>query len=162
MSPFPCPNSQRRALPSGWLTSDADEIERRRLRGVNDQSGLNPKLRKMFFSVFIGSTPMQERPIMLRFARLRSQSIAATVPITALTAWAPASISRQRCTGFSTGASVLSAKQPARGSPYIEIFLDRRDHQTSIWLIMNRSARMWRRSNPTLAPAVMILTRPSA
>ena len=29
-------NSQRRAQPSGWLTSDADEIERRRLRGVNE------------------------------------------------------------------------------------------------------------------------------
>ncbi len=87
-----------------------------------NQSGLNPKLRKMFFSVFIGSTPMQERPIMLRFARLRSQSIAATVPITALTAWAPASISRQRCTGFSTGASVLSAKQPARAAHTSKFF----------------------------------------
>ena len=29
-------NPQRRARPSGWSTSDADEIERRRLRGVNE------------------------------------------------------------------------------------------------------------------------------
>ncbi len=125
-------NPQRRARPSGWSTSDADEIERRRLRGINEAIRIESQTQDdVFFGVFQTHSG-SGRPTALRYAHWPNPSTAATAPTTASTAWAPANILRRHCTGSSTGASALSKKQPARGSPYIEIFLDRRDHQIRI------------------------------
>jgi len=46
-------NPQTRARPSGWFTSDADEIERRRLRGVNEAIRIESQTRDdVFFGVY--------------------------------------------------------------------------------------------------------------
>ena len=44
---------QRRARPPGWFTSDADEIERRRLRGVNEPMRIESQTPDdVFFGVY--------------------------------------------------------------------------------------------------------------
>jgi hypothetical protein len=48
----PRKNLQKQARPSGWSTSDTDEIERRRLRGVNEDIQIEPETRD---AVFFGS-----------------------------------------------------------------------------------------------------------
>ena len=46
-------NPQRRAKPSGWSTSDADEIERRRLRGINEEIRIESQTPdNVFFGVY--------------------------------------------------------------------------------------------------------------
>ena len=44
---------QRQSRPPGWLTSDADEIERRRLRGVNEPIRIESQMSDdVFFGVY--------------------------------------------------------------------------------------------------------------
>ena len=42
-------NPQRRAVVSGWSTSDADEIERRRLRGANEAIRIKAQIQNCYF-----------------------------------------------------------------------------------------------------------------
>lgn len=122
-------SSPRRAQPSGWLTTDADEIERRRLRGTNERlqiESITPA--DDFFGVYqVGSDGGQSYRVEIR-------SLAEPIN----TCDCP----DHRVNGLGTCKHVEGtldrlqyrrkrafSKASMQGSPYIEVFLDRRDHQ---------------------------------
>jgi len=125
-------NPQRRARPSGWSTSDADEIERRRLRGINEVIRIESQTQDdVFFGVF------QTHSGSGRAYRVEIRSLAE--PINSC------NCPDHRVNGLGTCKHIEATlyrlqhrrkrafqKAAARGSPYIEIFLDRRDHQIRI------------------------------
>ncbi|MCP4769188.1 MAG: DEAD/DEAH box helicase [Gammaproteobacteria bacterium] len=119
-------------LPSGWCTSDADEIQRRRLRGVNEAISIESQ------------TPKDEF-----FGNFRSQSLSGQdyhIEIRSLSE--PVNTCNcpdQRINGLGTCKHIEATLQrlqhrrkrayrdaATKGSSYIEIFLDRRDHRIRI------------------------------
>ena len=50
-------SQQKMPKPSGWFTSDADEIERRRVRGTSESLRIRPRLHDTdFFGIYtVGS-----------------------------------------------------------------------------------------------------------
>ncbi len=118
--------------PTGWLTSDADEIERRRLRAANEAFQIEPRAGGGgFFGVY------RMRSDTGQIYRIEIRSLAE--PINSC------DCPDHRINGLGTckhieailirlqhrrkRAFVIAA---TKGSPYIEIFLDRRDAQVRI------------------------------
>ena len=131
---------QRRARPSGWSTSDADEIERRRLRGVNEAIRVEFLTQNHdFFGSYHTHSAGGQR------YRVEIRSLAE--PINSC------DCPDHRVNGLGTCKHIEATlyrlqhrrkrafrKATAAGSPYIEIFLDRRDHQIRIrWPMGSRS-----------------------
>ena len=143
-------NPQTRARPSGWFTSDADEIERRRLRGVNEAIRVDSQTPDdAFFGVYqTHSGSGQSYSVEIR-------SLAE--PINSC------DCPDHRVNGLGTCKHIeatLYQRQHRRkrafqeaaglGSPYIEIFLDRRDHKIRIrW---PRGSQRRSRARDLLAP----------
>ncbi|WP_177420361.1 DEAD/DEAH box helicase [endosymbiont of Lamellibrachia barhami] len=124
--------SQRLARPSGWSTSDADEIERRRLRGLNEPSRIESQAQDdNFFGVYQVDSNNEQT------YRVEIRSLAE--PINSC------DCPDHRINGLGTCKHIEATlnrlqyrrkrafqNAAAKGSPYIEIFLDRRDHQVRI------------------------------
>ncbi len=125
-------NPQRLARPSGWSTSDADEIERRRLRGLNEPSRIESQTQDdNFFGVYqVDSNNEQTYRVEIRSLaepinncdcpdhRINGLGTCKHIEATLYR------LQYRRKRAFQNAA--------AKGSPYIEIFLDRRDHQVRI------------------------------
>lgn len=125
-------NSQRLARPSGWSTSDADEIERRRLRGLNEPSRIESQAQDdNFFGIYqVDSNNEQTYCVEIRSLaepinscdcpdhRINGLGTCKHIEATLYR------LQYRRKRAFQNAA--------AKGSPYIEIFLDRRDHQVRI------------------------------
>ncbi|RDH83663.1 MAG: hypothetical protein DIZ78_14280 [endosymbiont of Escarpia spicata] len=125
-------NSQRLARPSGWSTSDADEIERRRLRGLNEPSRIESQAQDdNFFGVYqVDSNNEQTYRVEIRSLtesinncdcpdhRINGLGTCKHIEATLYR------LQYRRKRAFQNAA--------AKGSPYIEIFLDRRNHQVRI------------------------------
>lgn len=117
---------------SGWLTSDADEIERRRLRGTNEAMRVTPQtpIEEVFGCYRIDSGGGQDYRVEIR--SLSEQINSCNCPdhringlgtckhIEATLYW----LQQRRKRAFQKAAGA--------GSPHIEIFLDQRDHQVRI------------------------------
>jgi SNF2 family DNA or RNA helicase len=125
-------NPQRRARPSGWSTSDADEIERRRLRGINEAIRVESQTQDSdFFGIY------RTHSVGGQAYRVEIRSLAE--PINSC------DCPDHRVNGLGTCKHIEATlyrlqhrrkrafqKAADRGSPYIEIYLDRRDHQIRI------------------------------
>ncbi len=143
-------NPQRRARPSGWSTTDADEIERRRLRGINEAiriESLTPD--DAFFGVYRTQSGSGQA------YRVEIRSLAE--PINSC------DCPDHRVNGLGTCKHIEATlyrlqhrrkrafhKAAAAGSPTIEIFLDRRDNQIRIRWPMGSRGRS--RARDILAP----------
>jgi superfamily II DNA/RNA helicase len=125
-------NLQQRARPSGWSTSDADEIERRRLRGLNEAIRIEPQTPE---AGFFGCYRARSGDGQHHRVEIRSLS----EPINSC------DCPDHRINGLGTckhiEATLLRFQDrhkrafhlaSATGSPCVEIFLDRRDHQVRI------------------------------
>lgn len=125
-------NSQRLARPSGWSTNDADEIERRRLRGMNEPSRIEPQARDdSFFGVYqVDSNNEQTYRVEIRsLAEPINNCDCPDHRINGLGTCKHIEATLYRLQYRRKRAFQYAA---AKGSPYIEIFLDRRDHQVRI------------------------------
>ncbi|QYZ67792.1 MAG: DEAD/DEAH box helicase [Gammaproteobacteria bacterium (ex Lamellibrachia satsuma)] len=125
-------DSQRPARPSGWSTSDADEIERRRLRGLNEPSRIESQAPDdNFFGIYQVDSNNEQT------YRVEIRSLAK--PINSC------DCPDHRINGLGTCKHIEATlyrlqyrrkrafqNAAAKGSPYIEIFLDRRDHQVRV------------------------------
>jgi len=123
---------QKKARPSGWSTSDTDEIERRRLRGVNEAIQIEPETRDAgFFGCFRAGSGDGQR----YHVEIRSLS----EPINSC------DCPDHRINGLGTCKHIEATllrlqyrrkrafhQATAAGSPFIEVFLDRRDHRVRI------------------------------
>jgi len=123
---------QTRTRPSGWSTSDADEIERRRVRGVTEAIRIEPEAPDTgFFGYY------QARSGGGQTYRVEIRSLAD--PINSC------DCPDHRVNGLGTCKHIEATlhrlqyrrkrafkQAAATGSPFIEIFLDRRDHQVRI------------------------------
>jgi superfamily II DNA or RNA helicase len=123
---------QQRARPSGWSTSDADEIERRRLRGVNETIRIEPETPDAgFFGCYRTRSGDGQR------YRVEIRSLSEPVN--------SCDCPDHRINGLGTckhvEATLFRLQQrrkrafhqaAATGSPFIEVFLDRRDRQVRI------------------------------
>jgi ERCC4-related helicase len=125
-------NPQKRTRASGWSTSDADEIERRRLRGINEAihiESLTPD--DAFFGIYRTHSGSGQA------YRVEIRSLAE--PINSC------DCPDHRINGLGTCKHIEATlyrlqhrrkrafqKAADRGSPTIEIFLDRRDQQIRI------------------------------
>ena len=124
--------AHRRARPTGWLTSDADEIERRRVRGANETIRIELQTTgDAFFGIF------QTHSGSGQAYRVEIRSL--SEPINSC------DCPDHRVNGLGTCKHIEATlnrlqyrrkrafqKAAAKGSPTIEIFLDRRDHQVRI------------------------------
>jgi hypothetical protein len=119
-------------MPSGWATSDADEIERRRLRGVNEAIRIESQTPD---EVFFGGFQAHSGSGQAYSVEIRSL----VEPINSC------DCPDHRVNGLGTCKHIEATlyrlqhrrkrafqKAADRGSPSIEIFLDRRDHQVRI------------------------------
>ncbi|MEA2094376.1 MAG: SNF2-related protein, partial [Pseudomonadota bacterium] len=125
-------NTQKQARPSGWLTSDADEIERRHLRGVNETFRIESQTPDdVFFGVYRTHSGSGQA------YRVEIRSLAE--PINSC------DCPDHRVNGLGTCKHIEATlhrlqyrrkrafhKAAAAGSPSIEIFLDRRDQKIRI------------------------------
>jgi superfamily II DNA or RNA helicase len=125
-------NTQKQARSPGWLTSDADEIERRRLRGVNETFRIESQTPDdAFFGVYRTHSGSG------RAYRVEIRSLAE--PINSC------DCPDHRINGLGTCKHIEATlhrlqhrrkrafhKAAAAGSPSIEIFLDRRDQKIRI------------------------------
>ncbi len=143
-------NPQKRARPLYWSTSDADEIERRRFRGATETFKIEPLTQgDDFFGIYqVDSDGGQTYRVEIR-------SLAEPIN--------NCDCPDHRINGLGTCKHIeatLNRLQHRRkrafkdaadkGSPYIEIFLDRRDHQIRIgW---PRGAQRRFKANALLAP----------
>lgn len=133
-------NPQKRAVVSGWSTSDADEIERRRLRGANEAIRIKARVQNSdFFGIYRTHSAAGQR------YRVEIRSLAE--PINSC------DCPDHRINGLGTCKHIEATlyrlqhrrkrafqQAAAKGSPHIEIFLDRRDHQIRIrWPMGSRS-----------------------
>jgi superfamily II DNA or RNA helicase len=125
-------DAQKRTRPPGWSTSDADEIERRRLRGASEPARIESQTPgDIFFGIYqIHSGSGQTYCVEIR-------SLAE--PINSC------DCPDHRVNGLGTCKHIEATlhrlqyrrkrafqKAAGKGSPYIEIYLDRRDHQIRI------------------------------
>ena len=122
----------RRTAPTGWLTSDADEIARRRARGLNEPCRvISQTADDAFFGVYrVDSDNGQTYRVEIRSLaehvntcdcpdhRINGLGTCKHIEATLYR------LQHRRKRAFQDAAS--------RGSPYIEIFLDPRDHQVRI------------------------------
>jgi hypothetical protein len=125
-------NTQKQARSPGWLTSDADEIERRRLRGVNETFRIESQTPDdAFFGVYRTHSGSGQA------YRVEIRSLAE--PINSC------DCPDHRVNGLGTCKHIEATlhrlqhrrkrafhKAAAAGSPGIEIFLDRRDQKIRI------------------------------
>jgi len=125
-------NTHRRPRPTGWLTSDADEIERRRLRGASESFQIEPQAGgDEFFGVY------RIRPDSGQTYHLEIRSLAEPINscdcpdhrINGLGTCKHIEATLNRLQYRRKRAYQIAA---ATGSPYIEIFLDRRDVRVRI------------------------------
>ena len=127
------PKKQRNTpRPSGWSTSDADEIERRRLRGITETFRIKPQTpdNVFFGNYWLHSDSGQRYQVEIRSLTEPSNScncpdhcvngLGTCKHIEAILHWLQSRRKR------------MFRKAASRGSPFIEIFLDRRDHQARI------------------------------
>jgi superfamily II DNA or RNA helicase len=128
----PRKNVQKQARPTGWSTSDADEIERRRLRGLNEALRIEPQTPD---AGFFGSYRVHSGEGQRYRVEIRSLS----EPINSC------DCPDHRINGLGTckhvEATLLRLQYRRKrafhqaidtGSPFIEVFLDRRDHRVKI------------------------------
>ncbi len=132
-------NSQRRARLSGWFTSDADEIERRRWRGLNEAIRIEPQTPD---DIFFGDFQAYSGSGQAYSVEIRSLA----EPINSC------DCPDHRVNGLGTCKHIEATlyrlqhrrkrafeKAAGGGSPRIEIYLDRRDHQVRIrWPVHSR------------------------
>ncbi len=143
-------NSPRQVQSPGWLTSDADEMERRRLRGVNESFQIESQTPDddFFGDYRIHSGDGQTYRVEIR-------SLAEPVN--------NCDCPDHRINGLGTCKHIEATlhRLPYRrkrafheaadnGSPYVEIFLDRRDHQ--IRIVWPRGSQQRSRTRDLLAP----------
>jgi len=136
---------QQRPRPSGWSTSDADEIERRRLRGINEALRIEPQTPDagFFGSYRVHSGGGQRYRVEIRSLcepinscdcpdhRINGLGTCKHVEATLLR------LQHRRKRAFHEAV--------ATGSPFIEVFLDRRDHEVRIrWPQGNKRRSMAR------------------
>ncbi|MCU7816310.1 MAG: DEAD/DEAH box helicase [Candidatus Thiodiazotropha sp. (ex Rostrolucina anterorostrata)] len=125
-------NSQRLARPSGWSTSDTDEIERRRLRGLNEPSQIESQAQnENFFGAYQVHSNNEQT------YRVEIRSLAE--PINSCDCPDHRINGLGTCKHIEATLNRLQYRRKrtfqyaaAKGSPYIEIFLDRRDHHVRI------------------------------
>jgi superfamily II DNA or RNA helicase len=138
----PRKNVHKQSRPSGWSTSDADEIERRRLRGLNEAIQIEPETQDAgFFGCFrAGSGEGQHYRVEIR---------SLSEPINSC------DCPDHRINGLGTckhvEATLLRLQYRRKrafhqavgtGSPFIEVFLDRRDQRVRIrWPQGNRRSQ---------------------
>ncbi len=140
----------RRLLPSGWFSSDADEIERRRIRGANEAIQIESLTRDDAFYGCYRTHSGSGQTYRVEIRSLTEHVNSCDCP-------------DNRINGLGTCKHVEAALQwlqyrrkrlfqqaAATGSPYIEIFLDRRDHQ--IRILWPQSSKRRSRARDLLAP----------
>jgi ERCC4-related helicase len=116
----------------GWSTSDADEIERRRLRGLNEPSRIESQAQDdNFFGVYRVDSNNEQT------YRVEIRSLAE--PINSCDCPDHCINGLGTCKHIEATLNQLQYRRKrafqyaeAKGSPYIEIFLDRRDHQIRV------------------------------
>ena len=131
---------QRRAKPSGWSTSDADEIKRRRLRGANESIRIESQTPDdAFYGCYRAHSGSGQA------YRVEIRSLAEPINT--------CNCPDHRVNGLGTCKHIEATlqrlqyrrkrafqKAASTGSPHIEIFLDRQDHQIRIcWPMGSRS-----------------------
>ncbi|MCU7858488.1 MAG: DEAD/DEAH box helicase, partial [Candidatus Thiodiazotropha sp. (ex Lucinoma kastoroae)] len=126
-------NSPKRARPSGWSTSDADEIERRRLRGINEAIRVEFQTQDSDFFGIYRTFSVDGHTYRVEIRSLADPINSCDCP-------------DHRVNGLGTCKHIEATlyrlqhrrkrafhKASGKGCPTIEIFLDRRDHQVRIY-----------------------------
>ncbi len=142
--------AHRKNTTTGWLTTDADEIERRRLRGANESFQIEPNpYGRDFFGVFDVQSETGQR------YRVEIRSL--VEPINSC------NCPDHRINGLGTCKHVeavlyrlqhrrkrLFREAAANGSPFFEVFLDRRDDRVKV--LWPRGSRARSKARDLLRP----------
>ena len=141
---------QKRNRPSGWLTSDADEIERRRARGITETIRIEPQTTNdaFFARYLIRADSGQCYQVEIR--SLTELINTCNCPDHVINGLGTCKHIEATLQKLAYRRKRLFRKAALKGSPFVEIFLDRRTHQVRIYWPKGSQQRSMTRS--LLAP----------
>ena len=125
-------NSRARALPSGWSTSDADEIERRRLRAINEAIRIESHTPNDAFFGFYRSHSDDGHAYRIEIRSLAEPINSCECPDHRVNGLGTCKHIEATLNQLQQGRKRAYREAAGKASPYIEIFLDRRDHKIRI------------------------------
>jgi ERCC4-related helicase len=124
--------SQKRAKPFGWSTSDADEIERRRLRGVNEAIRIESQTPDDEFYGCYSTHSGSGQAYSVEIRSLAEPINSCDCPDHRINGLGTCKHIEATLQRLQYRRKRAFQKATGTGCPYIEIFLDRRDHQIRI------------------------------
>jgi hypothetical protein len=125
-------NAPKRARPSGWSTSDADEIERRRLRGINEAIRVEFQTQDSDFFGIYRTHSVGGQAYRVEIRSLAEPINSCDCPDHCVNGLGTCKHIEATLYRLQHRRKHAFQKAADGGSPYIEIFLDRRDHQIRI------------------------------
>ncbi len=138
------------SLPSGWSTSDVDEIERRRSRGVNETIRIEPQTPNDGFFGCYRNRSVSGRDYHVEIRSLSEPVNSCNCPDHRINGLGTCKHIEATLLGLQHRRKRAYREAAAAGSPYIEIFLDRRDNRVRIrWPLTNKGRS---RANHILSP----------
>ncbi|MFQ5661493.1 MAG: SNF2-related protein [Gammaproteobacteria bacterium] len=125
-------NLPRQARPSGWSTSDADEIERRRLRGIDESIRVTSQTQVDEFFGCYRAHSGGGQVYRVEIRSLSEQINSCDCPDHRINGLGTCKHIEATLYQLQHRCKRAFQKAAGRGSPYIEIFLDRRAHQVRV------------------------------
>lgn len=116
----------------GWLTTDADEIERRRLRGASESLRVEPLTRSHDFFADYRIHSKDGRTYRVEIRSLMDPINSCNCPDHRINGLGTCKHIEAVAHRLQHRRKRLFREAAIKGSPHIEIFLDRRDHQVRI------------------------------
>ena len=113
---------------TGWLTTDADEIERRRLRGTHESFLIHPEARDHDFYGDYRIDSDNGQSYLVEIRSLLEPTNSCDCPDHRIDGLGTCKHVEAVLLKLQKGRKRLFQRAAIQGSPYIEIFLDRRDN----------------------------------
>jgi superfamily II DNA/RNA helicase len=132
-------NSQKPARPSGWCTSDADEIERRRLRGINEAIRIEAQTQDDAFYGGYWACSASGQRYHVEIRSLSEQINTCNCPDHHVNGLGTCKHIEATLHRLQNRRKRLFRDAASTGSPFIEVFLDRRDQQIRLRWPQRRS-----------------------
>jgi len=130
----------------GWVTSDADEIDARRLRGETEKMGIRGLAGAEFYGDFSVTSPASKRTYRVEIRSLVSSDNTCTCSDFQHNGLGTCKHIEAVLSGHRRKGKTAFTKAVTHGSPLIEIYLDRKDSRVKI---------VWPQSTPPAARRVV-------
>ncbi|MDT8397076.1 MAG: DEAD/DEAH box helicase [Pseudomonadales bacterium] len=136
--------------PAGWLTTDADEIERRRTRGLKESFRMEPSARKSGFFATYQIDSQEGQTYRVEIRSLTQAINSCDCPDHRVNGLGTCKHIEGVLSRLQQGRTRAFKQAAVEGGPWLEIYLDRRDHQ--VRLLSPQGSRRSSKAKALLAP----------